>query len=78
MDPAIPPHYVPYVKKAVLAWNAAFEEAGFRNAVEVRDAPSAKEDPEWVVEDARYNVVRWLPSDKQNAIGRKRQELGVC
>ncbi|MFW6010701.1 MAG: zinc-dependent metalloprotease, partial [Gemmatimonadota bacterium] len=42
---------------------------GFRNAIVARDAPTAEEDPEWHPEDARYSVIRWLPSTIQNASG---------
>ena len=34
-----------------------------------REAPSRAEDPDWSPEDARYSVIRWLPSTTQNASG---------
>ena len=34
-----------------------------------REAPSPEEDPDWSAEDARYSVVRWLPSTTENASG---------
>ena len=43
---------MPYVKRGVTDWNAAFEAAGFRNAIVALDAPTT--DPEWSSEDARY------------------------
>jgi hypothetical protein len=67
VDPATPTALVPYVKKGIEQWQPAFEAAGFRNAIIARDAP--KDDPEWSPEDARYSVVRWLPSTIENASG---------
>ena len=69
VDPATPRWLVPYVKRGIEAWQPAFEAAGFRNAIVARDAPTATEDPDWSAEDARYSVVRWLPSDIANAQG---------
>jgi hypothetical protein len=69
IDPATPTKWVPFIKRGVEKWQAAFEEAGFKNAIVARDAPSPKEDPEWSPEDARYSVIRWLPSTVENASG---------
>lgn len=69
IDPATPARWVPYMKQGVEAWQPAFEEAGFSNAVVAREAPSAEEDPDWSPEDARYSVIRWLPSTVENASG---------
>ena len=60
---------MPYIKQGVEAWQPAFEAAGFRNAVIAREAPSPEEDPDWSPEDARYSVIRWLPSTVENASG---------
>jgi hypothetical protein len=67
VDPATPTRWIPYIKKGVEDWQPAFEAAGFRNAIVAREAP--KDDPDWSAEDARYSVVRWLPSLTQNAEG---------
>jgi hypothetical protein len=69
VDPATPAKYVPFVKKGVEDWQQAFEEAGFRNAILAREAPSATDDPDWDPEDVRYSVIRWLPSTTENASG---------
>jgi hypothetical protein len=69
IDPATPAKWVPYLKKGVESWKPAFEAAGFRNAVIAKDAPTAAEDPDWSPEDARYSVIRWLPSTIENASG---------
>ena len=67
VDPATPPKWVSYIKKGVEDWQPAFEEAGFKNAIIAKDPP--KNDPEWSPEDARYSVIRWLPSTIENASG---------
>ncbi|MFQ6047690.1 MAG: zinc-dependent metalloprotease, partial [Gemmatimonadales bacterium] len=59
----------PYLKQGVEDWNAAFAEAGFRNAIIARDPPTPEEDPEFSPEDVRYSVIRWFPSTVQNAFG---------
>ena len=66
IDPATPPKWAPYIKQGVEDWLPAFERAGFRNAIEARDAP---DDPAWDPEDARYSVIRYLASPVQNASG---------
>src|SRR5262245_14363153 len=67
IDPATPTKWVPYVKKGIEDWQPAFEAAGFKNAIIAKEAP--KDDPDWSPEDARYSVVRWLPSTIMNASG---------
>jgi hypothetical protein len=69
IDPATPTKWAPYLKKGVESWNVAFEAAGFKNAVLAKDAPTPEEDPDWSPEDARYSVIRWLPSTIENASG---------
>ena len=49
----------PLIKKAVLAWNIAFEKAGFIDAIEVDIQP---DDADWDAGDIRYNVLRWTSS----------------
>ena len=65
----VPQRWRPYVRAGIELWQPAFEAAGFRNAIIARDAPSPEEDPNWAAEDARTNVVRWLPTETPNAIG---------
>jgi hypothetical protein len=67
IDPATPTKWIPFIKKGIEDWQPAFETAGFRNAILARDAPA--DDPEWSPEDARYSVIRWLPSTIENASG---------
>ena len=47
------------IKEGVLAWNEAFEKAGFKNAMVVKVQP---DDAEWDAGDVRYNVLRWTSS----------------
>ncbi len=69
VDPATPEWLKPWVRKAIESWQPAFEAAGFKNGIIAKDAPSAAEDPDWSPEDARYSVIRWLPSTIENAVG---------
>lgn len=54
-----PEQYRDTIRDAALAWNLAFEKAGFSNAVEVRVQP---DDADWDAGDIRYNVLRWTSS----------------
>jgi hypothetical protein len=65
----VPEKWRPWVKKGIEMWQPAFEATGFKNAILAKDAPSAQEDPDWDAEDARYSVIRWLPSTIENAMG---------
>ncbi len=69
IDPATPKQWVPYLKRGIESWQPAFEAAGFKNAILAKEAPSVQEDPNWSPEDARYSVIRWLPSTTENASG---------
>ena len=69
VDPATPTWLVPYVKRGVEQWQVAFEAAGFTRAIVAKDAPTPEQDPKWSPEDARYSVIRWLPSTIENAVG---------
>jgi hypothetical protein len=69
IDSATPMKWRPNVKKGIESWQAAFEEAGFKNAIIAKQAPTPEDDPEWSPEDARYSVIRWLPSTTENASG---------
>ncbi len=45
--------------EAGLKWNKAFEQAGFKNAVEMKIMPDTAT---WDPADIRYNVIRWVSS----------------
>jgi len=69
IDPATPAKWIPYIKRAVNSWQGAFEEAGFKDAIEAREAPSRAEDPNWSVDDLSHTVIRWIPATEMNAHG---------
>lgn len=69
IDPATPAWLVPWVRAGIEEWQSAFEAAGFRRGIVAAIAPTKEEDPDWSPEDARYSVVRWLPSTSENAVG---------
>jgi len=69
IDPATPRQWVPWIKRGVAEWSSAFEGAGFSGAILAEDAPSLAIDPDWSPEDVRYNVIRWVPSTLENAVG---------
>ncbi len=67
IDRSVPREYRRHVKEGIEAWNAAFETAGFTNAIVVRDAP---DDTTWSAEDVRYSTVRWTAAHRMGyAIG---------
>ncbi|MBP7415343.1 MAG: zinc-dependent metalloprotease, partial [Pyrinomonadaceae bacterium] len=69
IDAATPARWIPFMIKGVEKWQKAFEAAGFKNAIIAKVAPTKKEDPDFSPEDARYSVIRWLPSTIENASG---------
>jgi hypothetical protein len=56
-----PVEWRPVIKEAGEAWNIAFEKAGFKNALVVKEQP---DDAEWDAGDIRYNVLRWTASPR--------------
>lgn len=66
IDPATPKKWIPYLKAGVKDWNVAFEAAGFKNAIMAKEWPDA---PTMSLDDARYSVLRYLPSENENAYG---------
>lgn len=67
VDPATPKQWRPYIIAAINDWNPAFEQAGFKNAIVGKEWP--ENDTTMSLEDARYKVVRYLPSETANAYG---------
>ena len=54
------PHaYRKTIMEAGLKWNKAFEQAGFKNAIVMKEMP---DDADWDPADIRYNVIRWVSS----------------
>lgn len=67
IDPATPKKWVKYLKQGINDWNVAFEAAGFKNAIIAKDWP--ENDTTMSVDDARFSVLRYLPSTAENAYG---------
>ena len=61
IDHTVPLEWRPYVRAGILEWNRAFEEAGYRGAIRVLDAP---EDPGYSASDARFSTVRWTATNR--------------
>lgn len=69
IDPATPKQWREYLIQGVDDWQEAFEEAGFKNAIYGKMAPTPEEDPEFSLEDIRYPTIRYFASPIQNAFG---------
>ncbi|UKJ09278.1 zinc-dependent metalloprotease [Solitalea lacus] len=67
IDPATPKQWRKYLIAGINDWNVAFEAAGFKNAIIGKEWP--ENDTTMSLEDARYKVLRYLPSDTPNAYG---------
>lgn len=69
IDPATPKKWVPYLIQGVKDWQAAFEKAGFKNAIYATEAPTEDENPNWSLEDSRHSAIVYKPSSFANAAG---------
>jgi len=69
IDPATPKKWVPYLIQGVMDWQAAFEKAGFKNAILAKEAPTERENPGWSLEDSRHSAIVYKPSSIANAAG---------
>lgn len=67
IDPATPKKWVPYLIQGVNDWQAAFEKAGFKNAIMAKEAP--RDDSTWSLEDATHSAIVYKPSEIPNASG---------
>jgi hypothetical protein len=67
IDPATPEKWRKYLKLGVDDWQAAFEKAGWKNAIRGEYWP--EKDTTMSLEDARYSVIRYFAADIQNAYG---------
>lgn len=66
VDSAFPDKWRKAVKEGIEYWNMAFEEAGFKNAIEALDYP---DDPDFDPDDIRFNCVRYCVTPTANAMG---------
>lgn len=69
IDPATPAKWRKYLIQGVNDWQPAFEQAGFKNAIVAKLAPTPQEDSTWSLEDARFSAIVYKPSDIANASG---------
>ena len=67
IDPATPKQWRPYLIAGVNDWQAAFEQAGWKNAIRAEEWP--EDNPDMSLEDARFSVIRYLASSTANAYG---------
>ena len=67
IDPATPKKWKPYLILGINDWQKAFEKAGFKNAIMGKEWDD--KDSTLNLEDARFSVLRYLPSDIENAYG---------
>lgn len=73
IDPAFPRKWVPYIKEGVKEWQRAFEHAGWKNAIYATEWPTADSTFAGVsMEDARYNIIRMIPTDSRMVFGSDR------
>ena len=61
MENSTPIEWRETIKEGVLQWNKAFEKAGFKNAIVVKQQP---DNADWDAGDIRYNVLRWTASPR--------------
>jgi hypothetical protein len=59
MENTTPEELRPIIKRGAEKWNIAFEAAGFKNAVVIKQQP---DNADWDAGDIRYNVLRWTAS----------------
>lgn len=64
MDTLIPLEWKRAVKDGVEAWNKAFEQAGFKNVVRVKEFPG--NDPKFSAFDISHSVIRYAPGLQDN------------
>ncbi|MCE9554382.1 MAG: zinc-dependent metalloprotease [Planctomycetes bacterium] len=69
IEKTVPFKYRKPIREGILAWNKAFEQAGFIDAIEVRQQP---DNAEWDPEDINYNTIRWITAGAGLAIGPSR------
>jgi len=67
IDPATPQKWRPFLKQGVEDWQSAFEQAGWKNAIQAKEWP--ENDTTMSLEDARFSVIRYFASDVENAYG---------
>ena len=67
VDPSTPMQWREAIRLGVLDWQQAFEAAGFKNAIVVKEVPI--DDPDFDIDDIRYSVITYVASQRANAMG---------
>ncbi|WP_316839334.1 zinc-dependent metalloprotease [Pedobacter gandavensis] len=67
IDPATPKQWVQPLIDGISDWQVAFEKAGFKNAIIGKAWP--ENDTTMHIEDARYSMINYFPSEVANAYG---------
>jgi Met-zincin/Domain of unknown function (DUF5117)/Domain of unknown function (DUF5118) len=69
LEKTIPFKYRKPIRDGILEWNKAFEQAGFYDAIEVRQQP---DDATWDPGDVNYNTFQWITAGVAYAMGPSR------
>lgn len=67
IDPSTPKKWRSFIIQGVYDWQAAFEAAGFKNAIIAKEVPDSLKD--FDIDDVRYSSIVYAASDKANAMG---------
>ena len=67
LDNTFPEAWKKPLKEGVLRWNKAFEQIGFKNAVQVRNFPL--DDSDFDPDNLKYSCIRYCPVGVENAMG---------
>lgn len=66
IDPATPPKWRKEIIAGVYDWQKAFEQAGFKNAIQAREVTDTTD---YDGDDVRYSEITYAASPKSNAMG---------
>lgn len=66
LDNSTPRQWRPYITKGIEQWNEAFECAGWKNAIIVKQMPDV---PDIDIDDMNYSTLTYAASTKSNAMG---------
>lgn len=66
IDPATPPQWRKEIIAGVVDWQKAFEQAGFKNAIQAREVTDTAD---YDGDDIRYSEITYAASPKSNAMG---------
>jgi hypothetical protein len=72
IEKTVPVKFRRYIREGILLWNSAFEKAGIRNAIAVRQQTDSNEFAGLDPEDVNYNFFRWIVSGRAFAMGPSR------